>query len=100
MPCRRDAWALESGQMLVNKRGQSGMNLAALVLAEAMQKDHEFWFQISEGVRCRDRRDYAYGTMHVLTRCLSGLVMIATQDKDTFVSHSLAASCPKHNAPS
>jgi hypothetical protein len=37
--------------MLVDKGAQKGLNLAALVMASMMQKDHEFWFKISGGVR-------------------------------------------------
>lgn len=50
MQCRRKDWQLDSGQILINKRGQEGMNLAALVAALEMQKDYDFWFKISGGV--------------------------------------------------
>lgn len=50
MPCRRNEWQLDSGQVLIDKRGQNGMNLAALLAAAKMQEDHSFWFKISGGV--------------------------------------------------
>ena len=50
MPCRRNEWQLDSGQVLIDKRGQNGMNLAALIAASKMQEDHAFWFKISGGV--------------------------------------------------
>lgn len=76
--------------MLINKRGQSGMNLAALVLAAAMQKDHEFWFQISEGVRVRPL--FAHQNDAFLRHgmeadwLLAASIVAVLQDKDTFVS--------------
>jgi hypothetical protein len=50
LPCRRNEWQLDSGQVLIDKRGQNGMNLAALIAAARMQEDHAFWFRISGGV--------------------------------------------------
>jgi len=35
--------------MLIDKRGNQGLNLAALHIAAIMQKDHDFWFSLSGG---------------------------------------------------
>lgn len=43
VPCH-DAWELDSGQMLVAKSGNGGLNLAALWLAVYMQTEGGYWF--------------------------------------------------------
>jgi len=48
--CGVQGWVFESGQFVVNKYGQGGMNLAALVAANEMNKDYNFWYDFSEGV--------------------------------------------------
>jgi len=53
MQCRKEDYQLDSGQILIDKRGQGGMNLAALVAALEMQKDFDFWFKLSGGVSYR-----------------------------------------------
>lgn len=50
MRCKREDWQLDSGQILIDKRGQEGLNLAALLAALEMQKDYDFWFKLSGGV--------------------------------------------------
>jgi hypothetical protein len=40
---------LESGQILINKSGNNGLNLAALHVAMHMQLEHEFYFSLSGG---------------------------------------------------
>ncbi|GAA5833828.1 hypothetical protein JCM9279_001636 [Rhodotorula babjevae] len=43
------AWQAESGQVLVDKRAQRGLNLVALEVARAMMRDEAFWFRLSGG---------------------------------------------------
>lgn len=43
IPCH-DAWELDSGQMLIAKSGNDGLNLAALYLASYMQTQGDYWF--------------------------------------------------------
>ncbi|KAH8886152.1 hypothetical protein GQ53DRAFT_658557 [Thozetella sp. PMI_491] len=43
IPCH-DAWELDSGQILIAKSGNDGLNLAALYLAEHMQTEAGYWF--------------------------------------------------------
>ncbi|BGP40398.1 hypothetical protein JCM10449v2_004360 [Rhodotorula kratochvilovae] len=43
------AWQAESGQLLVDKRARSGINLVALEVARAMMREEEFWFRLSGG---------------------------------------------------
>lgn len=45
--CKHAEWQIDSGQIVIDKRGNDGLNLAALHLANAMQVDHEFWFKVS-----------------------------------------------------
>lgn len=47
--CNHAEWQIDSGQIVIDKRGNDGLNLAALHLANAMQTDHEFWFKLSGG---------------------------------------------------
>lgn len=37
------------GEILINKLGNNGMNLAALHIAMHMQLDHDFYFSLSGG---------------------------------------------------
>lgn len=43
IPCH-DAWQLDSGQVLITKSGNDGLNLAALYLAQFMQTEGGYWF--------------------------------------------------------
>lgn len=43
IPCH-DAWELDSGQVLIAKSGNGGLNLAALYLAQHMAEDGSYWF--------------------------------------------------------
>lgn len=43
IPCH-EAWQLDSGQMLIAKSGNGGLNLAALYLASYMQTEGDYWF--------------------------------------------------------
>jgi len=47
--CTFDDWSFESGQMVIDKSGNEGMNLAALYLASAMMDDKDFWFKMCGG---------------------------------------------------
>lgn len=43
IPCH-EAWQLDSGQVLIAKSGNDGLNLAALYLASHMQTEGGYWF--------------------------------------------------------
>lgn len=43
VPCH-NAWELDSGQVLIAKSGNDGLNLAALYLAQYMQTEGDYWF--------------------------------------------------------
>ncbi|KAF8588834.1 glycosyltransferase family 71 protein [Ramaria rubella] len=47
--CNYTEWEFESGQILIDKRGNDGLNLAALHVASHMQINHDFWFSLSFG---------------------------------------------------
>lgn len=48
-PCTLDHWTFESGQVLIDKAGNGGLNLAALWIAAGMQGDRDFWFKMCGG---------------------------------------------------
>ncbi|ORY32097.1 mannosyltransferase putative-domain-containing protein [Naematelia encephala] len=47
--CDLDHFTFESGQIVIDKAGNSGLNLAALLLAADMQEDRDFWFHMCGG---------------------------------------------------
>jgi alpha 1,2-mannosyltransferase len=47
--CTLDHWTFESAQMLVDKAGNQGLNLAALIIAGEMQNERDFWFHMCGG---------------------------------------------------
>ncbi|AAW41452.1 hypothetical protein CNBB5500 [Cryptococcus deneoformans B-3501A] len=47
--CSLDLWTFESGQIVVDKAGNEGMNLAALIIAAGMMRDRDFWFHMCGG---------------------------------------------------
>ena len=47
--CSLKSWSLESGQFIVDKAGNDGMNLAALLIAADMQRERDFWFKMCGG---------------------------------------------------
>lgn len=49
VPCDLDHWTFESGQIVVDKAGNDGLNAAALHLAAYMQGDMDFWFKMCGG---------------------------------------------------
>lgn len=47
--CHLKEWTFESGQIVLDKRGNNGNNLAALWMAAAMMDQHDFWFTMCGG---------------------------------------------------
>ncbi|CEL63889.1 hypothetical protein RSOLAG1IB_05654 [Rhizoctonia solani AG-1 IB] len=47
--CNYDWWELESGQILIDKRGNGGLNLAALHVAVHMAHEQSFYYMLSGG---------------------------------------------------
>ncbi|CAE6524648.1 unnamed protein product [Rhizoctonia solani] len=47
--CNYDRWELESGQILIDKRGNRGLNLAALYVAIHMAHEQSFYYMLSGG---------------------------------------------------
>ncbi|WWD15658.1 hypothetical protein CI109_100080 [Kwoniella shandongensis] len=47
--CSLDLWTFESGQIVIDKAGNNGLNFAALVIAAGMMNDREFWFHMCGG---------------------------------------------------
>lgn len=48
-PCSLHSWTFESGQIVIDKAGNNGLNLAALLIAAEMQGEREFWFHMCGG---------------------------------------------------
>ena len=55
--CYFDDWELETGQIVISKTGNGGLNLAALHIAAHMQAEHPFYFKLSDG----DKDTFRYG---------------------------------------
>ncbi|WVQ71378.1 hypothetical protein IAR50_000909 [Cryptococcus sp. DSM 104548] len=47
--CSQELFTFESGQIVIDKAGNDGLNLAALVIADGMMRDREFWFKMCGG---------------------------------------------------
>ena len=47
--CSLWSWTFESGQFVIDKAGNGGMNYAALLIAAGMQAEREFWFHMCGG---------------------------------------------------
>ncbi|WVQ70433.1 uncharacterized protein L199_008660 [Kwoniella botswanensis] len=47
--CSLDLWTFESGQIVIDKAGNSGLNLVALIIASEMMNEREFWFHMCGG---------------------------------------------------
>ncbi|KAH7343195.1 mannosyltransferase putative-domain-containing protein [Rhizoctonia solani] len=47
--CNYGRWELESGQILIDKRGNGGLNLAALYVAVHMAHEQSFYYMLSGG---------------------------------------------------
>ncbi|KAJ4393932.1 hypothetical protein N0V93_003149 [Gnomoniopsis smithogilvyi] len=60
IPCHK-AWQLDSGQILIAKSGNDGLNLAALYLASHMQTEGGYWFSGGD----KDTFRYAFLTLGI-----------------------------------
>ncbi|KAG8695095.1 hypothetical protein FRC09_009398 [Ceratobasidium sp. 395] len=49
IPCDYGRWELESGQIVIDKRGNNGLNLAALHVAIHMAHEQSFYYSLSGG---------------------------------------------------
>ncbi|KAG8701003.1 hypothetical protein FRC08_004336 [Ceratobasidium sp. 394] len=49
IPCDYSRWELESGQIVIDKRGNNGLNLAALHVAVHMAHEQSFYYSLSGG---------------------------------------------------
>ncbi|QRV88170.1 glycosyltransferase family 71 protein [Ceratobasidium sp. AG-Ba] len=58
IPCDYSRWELESGQIIVDKRGNNGLNLAALHVAIHMAHEQAFYYSLSGGDKFNQR--YAF----------------------------------------
>lgn len=47
--CDLSHWTFESGQIVIDKAGNAGLNLAALWIASGMMGEREFWFHMCGG---------------------------------------------------
>ena len=48
-PCTFDYWSFESAQLIIDKGGNNGLNLAALWIVVHMLEEREFWFKMCGG---------------------------------------------------
>ncbi|KAF8318463.1 hypothetical protein DL93DRAFT_389925 [Clavulina sp. PMI_390] len=61
--CSQDEWTLETGQIIIRKTGNGGLNLAALHIAAHMQLERDFYFRLSEGDK--DTFKYAFWVLGI-----------------------------------
>jgi len=84
--CYSDEWEIETGQILISKTGNNGLNLAALHVAAHMQLEHQFYFRLSEGDK--DTFRYAFWALgipySVSPRWISSVGFNAPWDNDRF----------------
>ncbi|GMK59208.1 hypothetical protein CspeluHIS016_0702230 [Cutaneotrichosporon spelunceum] len=89
--CTLKEWTFESGQIVFDKRGNGGANLAALWIAAGMLDNHEFWFGMCGG----DKDTYRWA-MRILDlpyapapRWVSALGIANELDKNKFCGHTM-----------
>lgn len=88
-PCTFDEWTFESGQIVFDKGGNGGLNLAALWLATGMMADDSFWFKLCGGDK--DTFRWAFRALDIpyarSPRWLSALGYL--QDSGAFCGHTM-----------
>lgn len=90
-PCTLDQWTFESGQIVVDKRGNDGLNLAALWLAAGMMDDRDWWFRMCGGDKDTYRwawrvLDIPYATS---PRWMSALGFLNPHEGGRFCGHTM-----------
>ncbi|KAL7412809.1 mannosyltransferase putative-domain-containing protein [Mrakia frigida] len=89
--CRHEEWQIDSGQMLIDKRGNQGLNLAALHIAAIMQQDYRFWFSLSGGDK--DTFRYAFHILDIPFAAsptwLSSMGSLNPFENNRFCGHSM-----------
>ncbi|CAN8097944.1 unnamed protein product [Discula destructiva] len=108
LPCH-DAWQLDSGQILIAKSGNDGLNLAALYLASYMQTEGGYWFSGGD----KDTFRYAFLALGIpytpaprwLALLGNNLKHHGTEGEDLFcgaamLQYGLDAPPPSHQDPS
>ncbi|EIM24312.1 hypothetical protein E3Q22_00008 [Wallemia mellicola] len=63
IPCKSDEWRIDSGQIMFDKAGNDGMNLAALHIAAFMADNHKYWFKLAGGDK--DTFRYAFHFLRI-----------------------------------
>jgi len=92
-PCTLDHWTFESGQILIDKTGNDGLNLAALYIAAYMQeKDHQdFYFKMCGGDK--DTYRWAFRILDipftVSPRWATTLGSLNEEDNNRFCGHTI-----------
>ncbi|OCF31451.1 hypothetical protein I316_06853 [Kwoniella heveanensis BCC8398] len=89
--CSLDDWTFESGQIVIDKAGNNGLNLAALVIASGMMEDREFWFHMCGGDK--DTFRWAFRALDiefaVSPRWMSALGIKNAYENGRFCGHSV-----------
>jgi len=89
--CDSSEWEIDSGQILISKRGNDGRNLAALHIAAHMQANHDFYFALSGGDK--DTFRYAFWVLGLpyatSPRWLSSLGFYNIYNDGRFCGHTM-----------
>lgn len=84
--CSLKEWTFESGQIVLDKRGNGGLNVAALWLAAGMMRHHDFWFKLCGGDK--DTFRWAFRMLDIpyaaAPRWLSALGILNHMEGDRF----------------
>lgn len=87
--CSFDEWSFESGEIVIDKGGNGGLNLAALWLATGMMADDTFWFKLCGGDK--DTFRWAFRALDIKyarpQRWLSALGYL--QNSGSFCGHTM-----------
>lgn len=87
-PCTMDDFTFESGQIVIDKTGNDGLNLAALHLAAYMQIENQFWFKLCGGDK--DTFRWAFVALDIpFTRSSKWITCLGKMYRKEFCGHTV-----------
>ncbi|WWC85151.1 uncharacterized protein L201_000008 [Kwoniella dendrophila CBS 6074] len=89
--CSLDLWTFESGQIIIDKSGNNGLNLVSLIIASGMMNERDFWFKMCGGDK--DTFRWAFRILDndfgISPRWMSALGIKNGYEGDRFCGHSV-----------
>lgn len=87
-PCTLDDFTLESGQIVIDKAGNNGLNMAALRIAAYMQAQKDFWFEMCGGDK--DTFRWAFAVLDIpFTRATRWASCLGQMNGNRFCGHTV-----------